>query len=171
MKRHTITLGASTSAGGKVISASGNGSINGVTIALEGDAIFCPACKSQGKINCVGPRIPETWNGKNVALENDLCVCGCATPPRLLPSQSLRYQTLGDTAANASQAAGIAASAAAIFDDRYILIDETTGDPLPHTEYALRGPSGKFEFGTTDANGHTHLIATSATSEPIDIFL
>ncbi|MBP1206187.1 putative Zn-binding protein involved in type VI secretion [Duganella sp. 1411] len=60
MKRHTITLGASTSAGGKVITASSNGSINGVTIALEGDVIFCPACKSQGKIMCVGPRIPET---------------------------------------------------------------------------------------------------------------
>ena len=64
MKRYTITLGASTTAGGKVISASGGGSINGVQIAVEGDPIFCPACKSQGKILCVEPRIPESWNGK-----------------------------------------------------------------------------------------------------------
>jgi uncharacterized Zn-binding protein involved in type VI secretion len=172
MKRHTITLGASTSAGGKVISASSNGSINGVTIALEGDAVFCPACKSQGKISCIGPRIPESWNGKNVALENDLCVCGCTIPPRLLPSQSLKYQTLDETATvDAIQAAGIAARTAAMFDDRYILIDNSTGKPLAHTEYALKGPSGHFEFGTTDADGHTHLIATSAASESIDIFL
>lgn len=171
MKRHTITLGASTSAGGKVIAASSNGSINGVTIALEGDGIFCPACKSEGKIICVGPRIPETWNGKNVALENDLCLCGCAIPPRLLPSQSVRYQNISDASAGRTQAAAVAASKDTMFNDRYVLVDEDTGEPLTNTEYALKGTSGKFEFGTTDANGHTHLIATSATSEPIDIFL
>jgi uncharacterized Zn-binding protein involved in type VI secretion len=170
MKRHTITLGASTSVGGKVITASSNGSINGVTIALETDVIFCPVCKSQGKIMCIGPRIPETWNGKNVALENDLCLCGCANPPRLLPNQSVRYQNLSDAAAGSTQAAGIAASKDRMFDDRYVLIDEDTGEPLANAEYALKGPSGKIEFGTTDANGHTHLIATSAASESIEIF-
>lgn len=41
MRRHTITLGATTTVGGKVISASSSGSINGVTIALEGDLIYC----------------------------------------------------------------------------------------------------------------------------------
>jgi uncharacterized Zn-binding protein involved in type VI secretion len=59
MKRYTITLGAATSAGGKVIDASSNGCINGAAIALEGDTIFCPACKSTGKIVCIEPRIPE----------------------------------------------------------------------------------------------------------------
>ncbi len=57
MKRHTITLGASTTAGGKVISASSHGSINGVPIALEDDVIFCPAYKSEGRIVSTGPRI------------------------------------------------------------------------------------------------------------------
>lgn len=96
MKRYTITLGASTTAGGKVIVASANGSINGVKIALENDLVFCPACKSQGKIVCVGPRIPETWNGQQVALENDLCICGCPVPPKLIANQSLRYQVIDD---------------------------------------------------------------------------
>ena len=35
MRRYHITLGASTTAGGKVTSASSHGSINGVRIALE----------------------------------------------------------------------------------------------------------------------------------------
>lgn len=94
MKCHTITLGATTTANGKIISASSTGSINGAPIALEGDLIFCPACKSQGRILCIKPRIPETWNGKKVALENDLCVCACPKPPRLIPSQSIRFQDL-----------------------------------------------------------------------------
>jgi uncharacterized Zn-binding protein involved in type VI secretion len=104
MRRHTITLGASTCAGGKVISASSAGSINGVPIALENDAIFCPACKSQGKILCVGPRIPETWNGKQVALENDLCMCACPSPPKLVPNQALRSQVIEDSSISVTPA-------------------------------------------------------------------
>lgn len=104
MKRHTITLGASTTAGGKVISTSSSGSINGVPIALEGDLIACKACKGTGKIVCIGPRIPETWNGKQVALENDLCACGCTPPPHLLTDQYTRYQSISDEAASSFNA-------------------------------------------------------------------
>ncbi len=174
MKRHTITLGASTSAGGKVISASSNGSINGVTIALEDDVIFCPACKFQGKIQCIGPRIPETWNGKNVALENDLCICGCPSPPRLIPNQSLRCQIIGvpePSSPTQSQADGVGGNTDTMFDDRYILIDGDTHEPLRNTEYAFKRPNGKIEFGTTDVSGRTHLLSKTTASELIDIFL
>lgn len=170
MKRHTITLGASTTAGGKVISASSAGSINGVTIALENDMIFCPTCRSQGKIKCVGPRIPETWDGKNVALENDLCLCGCPNPPHLLPDQSLRYQTVGETPSGASHVTGTTSPTPPIFDDKYILIDTDTGEPLIRAEYALRRANGQFEFGTTDKNGHTHILASTAQAETIEIY-
>ena len=76
MRRYHITLGASTTAGGKVISASSRGNVNGERIALKGDATACPGCKSVGKIGCIGPRISESWHGKQVALEDDLCICG-----------------------------------------------------------------------------------------------
>lgn len=175
MKRHIITLGASTSVGGKIISASSSGSINGITIALEGDAIFCPACRSQGKILCRGPRIPETWNGKNVALEDDLCVCGCSTPPRLLPSQFVRYQFTSETESNALQpnknAANASAAANTLFDDRYLLLDEETGQILANTEYALKRADGQIEFGVTDESGHTHLVASPMKTESIDIYV
>jgi uncharacterized Zn-binding protein involved in type VI secretion len=177
MKRHTITLGASTTAGGKVISASSNGSINGVPIALEDDVIFCPACNSEGRIVSAGPRIPEMWNDKNVALENDLCVCDCSVPPRLVPNQSLRYQVIGESEAATSQTAvtsedgGPPAGATTLFDDRYVLIDDETGEPLIRTEYALMRESGEVEFGTTDSQGHTHLFAAAAQAESIQIYL
>lgn len=176
MKRHTITLGASTTAGGKVISASSHGSINGVKIALEEDVIFCPACKSQGKIVCTGPRIPETWNGKNVALENDLCLCGCPSPPKLVPNQSVRYQVIGESETDKPQVAVTSvagespANAEGLFDDRYVLIDDETGEPLVKAEYALMRESGAVEFGTTDSQGHTHLLAAVAQAESIQIY-
>ena len=175
MKRYTITLGATTTVGGKVISASSNGSINGVTIALEGDSIFCPACKTQGKILCVEPRVPETWNGKKVALENDLCLCACPNPPRLIPNQSLRCQTLKNdseenTSARARASAMGGANAGSMFDDKFILFDEDIGESLPGTEYAIRRANGQVEFGTTDEKGHTHLLLAAVHAESIEIY-
>lgn len=177
MKRHTITLGASTTAGGKVISASSQGSIQGATIALEDDVVFCPVCKSKGTIVCVGPRITETWNTKNVALENDLCMCGCPSPPRLVPNQSLRYQVINESETRTSQTTRLATAAEAatdtvkMFDDKYVLIDEDTGEPLAEIEYAVRRENGKVEFGTTDAQGHTHLMAGTVQAESVQIYL
>lgn len=98
MKRHHITLGASTTAGGTVTSASARVSINGVRIALEGDTVDCGTCGSTGVIRCVGPRIPERYNGKQVALENDLCICNCPQPPRLIPNQTSKAQFVDDGA-------------------------------------------------------------------------
>ncbi|WP_229261177.1 PAAR domain-containing protein [Duganella levis] len=54
MKRYTVTLGASTTAGGKVISASSHGAINGVPIALENDGIFCPPVSRMEKSSVWG---------------------------------------------------------------------------------------------------------------------
>lgn len=127
MRRYHITLGASTTAGGKITSASSHGSINGVRIALEGDMITCPACKSTGKIACIGPRIPESWNGKQVALEDDLCICGCAPPPKLKPSQSLKCQVIDDVAPAAStreETAGLVEDDHEVIEQFFSLLDE-----------------------------------------------
>lgn len=176
MKRHTITLGASTTTGGKVISASSHGSINGVKIALEDDVIFCPICKSKGKIVCIGPRIREMWNGKHVALENDLCFCSCAGHPRLVSDQFVKYQVIDEVEAVIPEPTGMSSAVASsitavtMFNDRYVLIDEETGEPLTNAEYALRRESGNVEFGTTDAQGRTHLLAAALQAESIQIY-
>jgi uncharacterized Zn-binding protein involved in type VI secretion len=173
MRRYTITLGAPTSSGGKVISASSDGKIDASPIALEGDLVTCPVCKTAGKIMCVGPRIPETWGGKNVALENDLCICRCATPPRLLPNQTLRCQVIKDTGRALSNPAGLHAArldASAAFTDRYVLVDDHDGAPLPSREYALVRASGKLEFGTSDAAGQTHLLSATTHAESVEIY-
>ncbi|MCG2583061.1 PAAR domain-containing protein [Massilia sp. TS11] len=168
MKRHTITLGASTTAGGKVVSASSAGRIGGAKIALEGDSIFCPACRSEGIIGCVEPRNPETWNGKKVALENDLCCCACPIPPRLMPSQSVRFQVVAEDSCGASPSSD---NDALMFDDRFILLHAVTNEPLRNVEYALRRASGQIEFGSTDGAGRTHLLSAKNFMENVDIFV
>ena len=173
MRRYTITLGAPTTTGGKVISASSDGKIDGLPIALEGDLVTCPQCKTAGKIQCVGPRIPEILNGKNVALENDLCICRCATPPRLMPNQTLRSQVIKDTGRALSNPAHVGAARGAptqVFTDRFVLVDDVDGAPLAHREYAVVRASGKLEFGTSDGAGHTHLLSATAQSECVEIY-
>ena len=115
MKRHHVILGTKTTAGGEVTSAGSMRSLNGVKLALEGDKISCPACKSEGVIRCHGPRIPEAWNGINFALEHDLCICGCKTPPTMLAGQPFSAQTVDgdwDPASAVARMAGSPAPAA-----------------------------------------------------------
>ena len=173
MRRYTITLGAPSTTGGKVISASSDGRIDGSPIALEGDLVTCPVCKTAGKILCVGPRIPETWGGKNVALENDLCICRCAVAPRLLPNQTMRCQVIKDTGralSNPGAGPRVGAASSMTFTDRFALVDEHDGTPLARREYAVVRASGKLEFGTSDAFGQTHLLSTTPHAECVEIY-
>lgn len=168
-----ITLGAPTTSGGKVISASSDGKIGGVPIALEGDLVTCPVCKTAGKILCIGPRIPETWNGRNVALESDLCMCRCPVAPRLMPSQLVRSQVIKQTGHALSNPAYVRAARGAphrVFTDRFMLVDDYDGSALPNREYAIVRASGQIEFGTSDSLGLTHALSATAQSECVEIY-
>ncbi|MFP5391547.1 MAG: PAAR domain-containing protein [Gammaproteobacteria bacterium] len=178
MRRYSITLGASTTVGGKVISASGD-LVNGVPMALEGDLVSCPVCRSNGKIVCVEPRIPETWNGRPIALENDVCNCRCSPLPRLLANQTARSQVLKDTGQALSQpvercarpARPGSAAGPREFSGRFVLVDAHSGIPLAHREYAVVRQSGQLEFGRLDAAGQTHLLHTTIHAESVDVYL
>lgn len=172
MKRYTLTLGATTSAGGKVIAASGRGSINGAAIALEGDAIYCPACKSKGKILCIGARIAEHWSGVQIGLSGDLCACGCRPLPRLSAVQKVRYQTIqdcdeavpaiiGPVQPQAHQTSSEETDALAI---RFL--GEHDGAPLAHQPYRLVFTSKTIE-GISDADGCTAPITAADRAQLI----
>lgn len=92
MQRFTITEGARTSANGVVRAAGCPATVNGARIVLEGDPILCPACRTQGKVVCIGPRIAQTFNGKAMALSGDLCACGCFLPPKIISQQTIHGQ-------------------------------------------------------------------------------
>lgn len=94
LKRYYITLGAGTTAGGKVISASHIDTIDGAGVALEGDRVQCPSCNSEGVIALDGPRLSERYDGREAALGDDLCMCGCSPPPRLVANQDFACQAV-----------------------------------------------------------------------------
>lgn len=92
--RYYITLGATTTAGGTVTSASSLLALNGVKVALEGDQVSCPACDTTGTIGLDGPRMVARDNGRQYALSDDLCLCRCSPPPRMVATQQLSGQQL-----------------------------------------------------------------------------
>ena len=100
--RYLITAGASTTAGGKVVSGSSTQTINGARVACAGDPVSCPTCHATGVIEPDGPRLGDRFEGREVALGDDLCRCRCDPPPRLVASQTLFRQVIdaGWAAAN-----------------------------------------------------------------------
>lgn len=169
MRRFYITLGAPTSADGKVISANHLDTINGVPMALEGDKCWCPACDAEGTIVLDGPRLSETFEGREFALSDDLCVCQCDPPPRLLAAHTFACQEFdGDW--HAAQA-GAAALAAAKLNAAaggappsdgipFVLLDPRTQEPYAHRPYRLRLRDGVIE-GTTNGSGATRPLSAA----------
>ncbi|VVN70810.1 PAAR domain-containing protein [Pseudomonas fluorescens] len=115
MRRYHITVGAKTTVDGTVRTGWQYSTINGLAMAREGDEVYCPECDSTGEIVCDGPRLVDLLEGRNAALEGDLCKCKCDPPPRLIANQTLRCQEIdgGDVAPRPRAAAQPAAPAAA----------------------------------------------------------
>nr|WP_211609577.1 PAAR domain-containing protein [Paraburkholderia haematera] len=90
MKRYLIVSGDKTTASGTVEAMPTTIQLGGRDVAHEGDSVTCPACNTTGKIQCDGPRQMMTApDGRHAALSNDLCICGCHPPPRLVASQNM----------------------------------------------------------------------------------
>jgi uncharacterized Zn-binding protein involved in type VI secretion len=90
MKRYLILNGDKTTANGTVQATPATIQLNGQDVAHEGDNVTCPSCNSTGKIQCEGPRQMMTApDGRHAALSDDLCICGCHPPPKLIASQNM----------------------------------------------------------------------------------
>lgn len=88
MKRYLILNGDKTTANGTVKATQTSIQLSGKDVAHENDEVACPACNTTGKIQCDGPRqVMTAPDGRHAALNDDLCICGCHPPPRLVASQ------------------------------------------------------------------------------------
>lgn len=111
MRRYHITVGAKTTVDGTVRTGWQGSSINGQFMAREGDDVYCPECDSTGKIVLDGARLNDSMEGRQAALEGDLCSCKCDPPPKLIANQTIRSQWIeGGAAPRARPAAQPAAA-------------------------------------------------------------
>lgn len=175
VRRYYITLDAKTTAGGLVTTTSQFAKTNGVPLALEGDAIDCPACHSTGRIKCLGPRLSTRLNGKQYALSDDICICDCDPPPRLVPVQTSMYQTLDESPGREgwTTANQLAPSTmpTGTHDLAFVVRDES-GQPLAGYPYHIELPDGTRLEGTTDRGGVTRKVgAMSAVEARLTVYM
>lgn len=150
----------------------------GLNMILERDRFQCPACNTTGHIICVGPRnvMNEIHAGqaRAVALHGDICCCACEPKPRLNAfSQNMAHHIIADEIAThyvQPELDSVSPDTEIKFNDFYQLLDED-GVPIAHAEYALSINNGEPEYGITDAQGHTHLLASLAEQHNVDIYL
>jgi len=64
-----------------------------------------------------------------------------------------------------------AAKAASVFNERFRILDSTTKQPVANVDYAIKRAGGKLEYGTTDANGYTHLLTSTTQMEMVEVFV
>lgn len=169
MQRYTITLGATTTANGKVSSASHVDTIDGALVALDGDKCWCPTCNAEGLIVLDGPRLSDTFDGREVALSDDLCMCKCSPPPRLVATQDFVYQVVdGEQYAATADAALATAAGLNSADHRsaapdgvpFVLLDPRTQEPYAHRPYRLSLADGVIE-GVTGPGGATRPLTAA----------
>lgn len=172
--RGVIRIDDRTDHGGQVIDASSETVVMGLQAALEGDMTYCPRCKGKFAIKTDGAGAKH--NGKHYAYHGDVTECGA----RLLTSVSFGGAVAAQSTATTNTperttTLPVAPSEASIvgrqFDDRFILLDDETGEPLAHKEYAIRRASGQTEFGISDAQGVTHLLSPLLDAEAIELYV
>ncbi|RTL28052.1 MAG: PAAR domain-containing protein [Burkholderiales bacterium] len=174
-QRPFIVVGDQTDHGGVVVEGSVMTDTHGKQIARVGDQVTCPK-RNHGTTVIVTGDPTMIIDGKPAARHGDRCACGAI----LISSQFV--STVSDGGSSNPQAAGEAQRAGAAaaglisklmpqYDDKLVLIDDATGQPLSHAQYAIKRASGELEFGTTDDDGYTHLLSATADSEMVEIYV
>ncbi|NHR08022.1 PAAR domain-containing protein [Chromobacterium haemolyticum] len=171
MKR-VIRLGDPTDHGGVVTSATSSTVLFDKPVALLGDAVSCPR---QGHTNCTIVECDPSWtvNGKGVALEGHMVSCG-ARLISTMPEVGRSYESSASASPALGAGMALAASGAALlqmFNEKFQVLDESSGLPLANHQYAIVRADGKVEHGVTDDEGHTHLTKATVESEELSIFL
>ncbi len=181
-----IRQGDPTTHGGRVLEGFLDNICMGKPIAGVGHKVFCPQCK--GVFPIIEGARTVFMMGANVAVEGMKTACGAA----LIATQQTDTIEIGSAPSTSQQrqpnkkkenlakssapAVGLGADrktepTAPQFDDKFILLDEDSGEPLANVEYATRRASGQIECGTTDSQGRTHLVSSTSQAEIIDIYV
>ena len=164
MRRYHVKQGDKTTAGGVVLEGIANTFHHDTLLSFVGAKIYCHGCKSQGVLAPEGPRFPDDFMGHKPALNNDICICRCDPPPRLLASQGTMYEEYGPAELAAMGFSDDGKPLQKIVSStncaqRILVKDSVTGEPLTQQPYLL-DIDGVRQMGRTDANGYA-LIKTN----------
>ncbi|MDE2600458.1 MAG: PAAR domain-containing protein [Rhodocyclaceae bacterium] len=168
-------MGDSTTGGGKVIEGSSQSTVEGQPVARVGDKATCQV-KGHPSIVTILEGDPGCLiDGRPTAFHNATLSCGC----KVLGSQKLMF--VENYAGSSSKSKATSSKAkpatppskedlASEFNDFFILKD-SAGAIVANAHYAIEFPDGTFEYGITDASGHTNLHVTGDDAKTLTIYL
>jgi type VI secretion system secreted protein VgrG len=179
--RKIVVVGDKTTTSGVVLpNANSTFSVGdaGHKVALIGGQATCLACKGVGVIaKAGGPRRMDFMG--EVALENDIVICGCPVHPKLVSNlhQTATHDDQAESQGTVPPPLGAGAKGLAAtedhamqYDQHFQLQDEKTGEVLANRLYKIHYSGGVVE-GRSDASGFTRkIIGNEAEQVKIEIF-
>lgn len=164
MRRYLLRLGDKSTVGGTVIEGIERCTHRGKPITFIGARVFCPACNSDGVIASKGPHRSATMMGKQQALEGDICMCKCGTPPVMIASQDTAWHEFASHEqagmVHDSRDQSMTGENRTAYDQRFHIVNPRTGQPLRDKPYRVISDDGTTVEGHTDANGYTERITS-----------
>lgn len=168
MRRYYLKRDDRSNAGGVVMEGEPSCMHYGTPFTYIGAKVFCPACKTTGRIAAKWPRLSDSMMGREAALEGDICLCACHPPPRMIASQHDSFQEIEVEEKTAARPADAVQSEpiqtespAPRYAQRVQVRDSSTGMPLRHQPYRVE-VNGAQTYGRTDEEG----VATIETDAP-----
>lgn len=165
MKRYVIKQHDKSTSGAYVTQGEPSSTHHGTPLAFVGAPIYCPTCKSEGRIVPTGPRWPMSFMGEEVALDNDLGMCDCEPTPRMIASQSTMSQSFTDEALAVQGYTPLGVPFLRHYDEGIRLRDARTMQPLAHVPYRVKSGAKILTSGVTDTNGRIDRIETNAAED------
>jgi len=164
MRRYHLKLGDKSNAGGVVLEGEPSCTHHGTPFTYIGAKVYCHTCKTTGFIAAKGPRLSDRMMGKESALEGDICICECNSPPTMIASQHNSFQEVrSEEKPPAPPPEPVKAQPPAQkHTHRIHAWDSSTGKSLAHQPYIAEMDGGAQQFGHTDENG----IVTIETDVP-----
>lgn len=191
MERLIACVGDPLTSGGQVLpypDPTQGFTIQGHQPALIGGQAYCAACKSNGVINKAGG--PKRWQYiAEVALENDIVICGCPVPPKIIAAlQQISYcddmygamdaiqssLTTSATSASSYTCASEYANYLSSCNDspdeyeQYFVVQDEHGNPLPGFDYQIMSEEKIVAKGSFNTTGET---SAYSLDQDIDIVL
>ena len=158
-----------TDHGGMIPATQMRASQMGNLFLVADDGHFCPKCKCWSKI--IKSHDHVLFDGKAVAYVGDKLTCGAKILPKqshvVGTSQGENYRSSSNSIVPAQN--NLISPSKNNYGQRFLLLDELTGEPLSNVCYEIVKNS-EIIHGKTNENGYTELV-TSSSPEEIQIHI
>ncbi|MCA8501270.1 PAAR domain-containing protein [Burkholderia multivorans] len=177
MNRRIAVVGDHLSSGGTIAPYGGPRLlVHGHQAALIGGQAFCAACKTTGIIAKAGGPYRLRFQGE-VALEHDIVLCGCSTPPSIvavLAGEAWcddRLKGLGELVSSRTSTGGVVSFKKGAFDEQ---IEAATRDSISGGSgdypYYIETTDGRIYSGVLDARGVLPRVNTGDESRNYTVY-